>query len=166
MLKNDRGTILYLRVFKIGSTVPSIVNVFSEKIAGITFDSDGLEKAFKVGTLSGLLETRTKGSIALIKDSGVVVQPSPDLGKSVDIEKVEFTVVYPDGTTKMGTRSAKNGIGTLIWDDNLIRNLRSLNSDYFWTGDNKTNPAILVVKGGEVVDRACDPSTTEGCSAG
>lgn len=166
MLKDDRGTILYLRLFTNGRTLPSVVNVLSEQVGGITFDSDRLEHAFKEGTLSGIQKARTEGSIALIKNSGDVVEASPALGKGVDITRVEFTVVYPDGTTKMGVRGAENGIGTLIWNDDLVRRLSRMDPNYFWTGDNETNPAVLVIMDGEVVDRACDHSTTQGCTAG
>ena len=156
MLKNDRGTVLYVRVFKKGVSTPQVINVIAEQIAGIACGSDFPEKAFKSGTLSGELKHSERDSITLIKSSGTMVKSLLDIDNSEDIEKIELTIVYPDGTTKFGTRSAKNGIGTLIWDDNLIRNLSGMDPKYFWTSDNKTNPAVLVVKDGVVVDRFCD----------
>ena len=165
MLKIDRGTVLYVRFFKNGINTPQVINVIAEQIAGIVCGSDHPEKAFKMGTLSGELKHSEKDSIALIKSSGAMVKSLLDLGNARDIDKIELTIVYPDGTTKLGTRSAKNGIGTLIWDDNLIRNLSEMDPEYFWTSDSKTNPAVLVVKDGVVVDRFCDHSQMNGCNS-
>lgn len=131
MLKDDRGTILYLRLFTSESAIPSVVNVMSEQVGGITFDVDRLQHAFKEGALSGLQKVRAEGSISLIKNSGDVIEASPALGRGEDITRIEFTVVYPDGSTKMGVRSAKDGIGTLIWNDDLVRGLNRLAPDYF-----------------------------------
>ena len=164
MLKTDRGTILYLRLFKAGSDKPMMINAFSEEISGIAFDTTDLDKAFSEGTLSGFPKDRPSKSISLIKTTGAIVDAADDFGFGNAIERVEFTVVYPDGTAKIGARSAKDGIGTLVWDDDLIRKIRSMRNDFYWTGVWGTNPALLVIKQGEVVDRACDHSTTHGCN--
>lgn len=165
MLKSDRGTVLYLRVFKKGSVAPHVINVINEQVAGIICSSDDPENAFKDGALSGLLQHFERDSISLIKNSGLVVTPLADLGKAGDVDRIELTISYPDGTTKLGTRRAENEIGTLLWDDNLIRNLKDMKPEYFWTGDSKTNPAVLVIKGGEVVDRFCDHAQMNGCNS-
>lgn len=163
MLKNDRGTILYLRLFYRGVEAPSVIDVFSGGIAGFTIDTESVDLAFEDGTVSSKSETAPNRTIRFIKSSGsnfTLVEHD----KSIDnFERMEFTVVYPDGSTKIGRRTVKDDIDTVVWDDNLVAKLRSIKPDYYWTGENLTNPALLFIKGGIVVDRACDHSTRGGC---
>lgn len=175
LLKKDRGTVMFLRLFKSGEQEPFVIDVQEQGISGIALNAEKLSEAFEEKTIIGPPKHLNKDSVAIVGSDGILRDIPFNIRSSSEIDKVQFTVLYPDGTTKLGERSnctdvarhmgdpRCSDIGTLIWDDNLVRYLRGFDPADYW-GDNwRNNPAAIAILNGNIVGRHCDSSTTEPC---
>ncbi|ELP6741370.1 hypothetical protein WD376_004274 [Vibrio vulnificus] len=155
MIKSDRGTVLFVRLYKKGSEEPIVINVVDKNLGGIVVDGMNLEHAFDNRAILGSSKRFTPSSVAGIQSTGIVDDLSPDIGSVEQLDKIELTIVYPNGFAKISERSGDRLRGSLVWDDNLIKKVKSLNPDTYWTGDWTNNPAILAFVNGQVVEEMC-----------
>lgn len=146
MPKLDRGTVLFLRLYLKDTPDPIVIDVARKHICGLILDGIDLSHSFDQKVLIGAPSLLAKNSVSCIYADGYVDKVASDIVDFDDIEKIWLTLVYPDGSTKVTERSGDALRSPILWDDALIRKLKQLKIEDFWTDDWRTNPALVTIE--------------------
>lgn len=119
-----------------------IINPLKEKIAGISFSSDFLNKIFEIPNPIDV----NNDELTLINSEGKKIRNMDIKSK---ITKIIAFVLYPDGTTWEGNISNKiDDIGLLIWEDNitsLIKN-KKIVKNFLFENIWEDRPTTLIIR--------------------
>ncbi|MGC4016053.1 MAG: hypothetical protein QM755_16225 [Luteolibacter sp.] len=117
---------------------PVVVDVHGNSIQGLSFD---------------------KGTVKLIPVTGDAI---PIEGwNQQELSRVEFTVVYPDASAKIGGFSEITDKDLVMWGNGFVNHSREIQLSNDW----RKNAALYVVRNGAIVNKACDHSSQNACNA-
>lgn len=153
---DNRGTILFLHSEDFDGNRIS-TDVWSRGIGGYVGPEADFGVLFREGVVGGD-ESVLRGPDVGWALEGGRCNSVDDFGRG--IKKVGFTVVYPDGSTKVTDMKSLPTTQHIIWGEELISKLSVAESkSQNW----KDNPAIFYLEGGNIVKRECDGGTREPC---
>ena len=164
MFKKDRGTVIFAKLYSKTLKDPAVINVYEGGISGFILNGDDLQSAFKRNTLLGSKKHFSEQQVFSITSDGVALDLPVAPFNTADVLKLEFLVVYPDGTAKTGEVSNPLEVKAVIWDQNIARDINNFDPTSYYHDDWKNNPAITIIGRNCEMKGVCDAATTTPCN--